>query len=77
DNDNPEASTEEIDSYIDIAERIYAHFHKVEKESDGFQVTFLNPEHKLLNDFDMIRRMNCFISVIRVKAKVFDKQFQF
>jgi hypothetical protein len=75
DTNNENDLTAEIDSCIELAEKIFAYFHKVEKTANGLQVVFLNPKHLVVTDSEQLQEFNCFLSVIRVQAKVFARQF--
>jgi hypothetical protein len=73
--DEPDALTEEIDSLIALAEKVYSAFLKkvVKNAADGFKATFMEPEHFILHSPDIIQDRNCFLSVVRVNALVFAK----
>jgi len=73
-NDEHEHLLAEIDELIAFAEKVYSAFlKKVSKNAENLRVAFDQPEHVLLCDYDMIHKLNCFFSVVRVNAEVFAK----
>ena len=72
--DDKEEFLAEIDELIAFAEKIYSLFlKKSEKNIDGLKISFTQPEHALLCDYDMIHARSCFLSVVQVHAVVFAK----
>jgi hypothetical protein len=71
-NDEPETLLTEIDGYIEIVETIHAAFlKKIVKNTEGFRLVCQDPDHFILSDFESIHDNNCFLSLIRVNAEVY------
>ena len=72
-NDEHDVLVAEIDELVAFAEKIYALFlKKVEKNERGMKAAFMQPEHVVLVDSEMLKH-NCFLSVVRVNAEVYVK----
>ena len=71
-NNEPEMFNAEVDEYIAFSETLYSAFlKKIVKNVGGLKVTFDQPEHVVLVDFEAIQHRNCFFGVLRVNAEVF------
>ena len=70
--DEQEEFLADIDALIAFAEKVHSIFlKKIVKNVDGMKVTFDQPEHVMLCDYDISEERNCFLSVVRVSALVF------
>ncbi|MDR1290105.1 MAG: hypothetical protein LBK06_02775 [Planctomycetaceae bacterium] len=71
--DEPTLLVSEIDDLMLTVEKIFAAFQKITLKNDEYnmEVHLIDSEHFVLNDVEMIRENNCFLSAIRVNTKVF------